>query len=340
MAAKDKTNLVNNPPIDVIIPTYNGLPYLKQTIESVLAQTHKNLQLYVIDDGSTDKGATKKYVESINDPRVHYARKENGGQATARNWGIKLSESPYVTMLDSDDSWYPDKLKQQLACFRREPSVGLVYGYSRLIDANGDVTRVVAYNKRGRLFRYLLKGNRISGSGSMVMVKREVFGKVGLFREDFLIGEDWEMWLRIARDYEIECAPEFLVGIRVLDTGMQQNHLKIARGLDYMLPIMVKEFKLGPLGRAAVGTTCLRQACVLYFKGGDRKSARKAFFTMLKYNPLAMFSMEPKDWLTCLRFLIGNRWLRSARRKLSAGYRQREAEAANNAEAETHVSNT
>ena len=340
MEYKTTDKATGAPAVDVIIPSYNGLPYLKETIASVLAQTHKDFILYVVDDGSTDKGATKKYVEGINDPRVKYIHKENGGQSTARNQGIKLSSSPYVTMLDSDDIWYPAKLKQQLDCFARQPSVGLVYGYSKLIDATGKFIKPVAYDKRGWLFKYLLRGNKISGSGSMVMIKREVFDKVGLFHEDFLIGEDWEMWLRIAHDYEIECVPEFLVGIRVLDTGMQQNHLKIARGLDYMLPIMVKEFKLGLVDKAVLGTTCLRQACVLYFKGGDRKSARKALFAMLRYNPLAMLSMEPKDWLICVQFLIGNRWLRSIRRKLSASYRQREAQAASSLDRKNHDTNS
>ena len=317
---------LNNQAVDVIIPTYNGLPYLKQTVDSVLAQTHKNFQLYVIDDGSTDDNATKKYIESIDDARVHYAHKKNGGQATARNYGIRMSTAPFITMLDSDDIWYPTKLEQQLARFECKPEIGLVYGYSKLINASGKVFKKVAYDKAGWLFRYLLRSNKISGSGSMVMIRREVFDRVGLFHEDFLIGEDWEMWLRIARDYEIDYVPDFLVGIRVLDTGMQQNHLKIASGLDYMLPIMVKEFKLGLLSRAIIGTTCLRQACILYFKGGDRKSARRAFYKMLAYNPLAIFFIKPRDWLICVRFLFGNRWLRSIRRKLSASYRQRESE--------------
>jgi len=332
MTAKRKAQLHGNPPVepvDVIIPTYNGLPYLKQTIDSVLTQTYDNLHVYVIDDGSTDNSATKKYVESITDPRLHYAHKANGGQATARNYGIRISSSPFVTFVDSDDIWYPNKLEEQLACFNHKPLAGMVYGYSRLIDASGNPNKAratVAYDKRGYLFKYLLKGNKISGSASMAMVRREVFDKIGLFKEDFLIGEDWEMWLRIARSYEIDYVPKFLVGIRILDTGMQQNHLKIARGLDYMLPILIEEFRLGPLDKAIIGTTCLSQACVLYFKGGDRKAARTTFFAMLRYNPLAMFSMGREDWLICLRIVFGNNWLRSVRRKLSTNYRQREAE--------------
>lgn len=201
--------------VDVIIPTYNGLPHLKEAVDSVLNQTYKNFCLYVIDDGSTDRGATEKYIKGLKDRRVKYYKKPNGGQATARNFGIARSSSPYLAFLDADDLWRKDKLEKQLAVFRKKPSVGLVYGLHKLIDADGNVFGDVTYQKRGHLFKYLLSANWISGSGSMVLIKREVFERVGVFREDFLIGEDWEMWLRIARDYEIDYVPEFLADLRV-----------------------------------------------------------------------------------------------------------------------------
>jgi len=319
---------MKQPSVDVIIPTYNGLPYLKEAAKSVLTQTYRELTLYVVDDGSTDNGATAKYVKGLEDPRVKYIYKTNGGQATARNLGVASSHADLITFLDSDDLMHPDKIARQLEVMSKNPTIGMVYGWCRLIDGSNNIfgRGSVVWRKRGRIFKPLLIRQKIPGSASMVMIRREVFDRVGLFHEDFLIGEDWEMWLRIARDYEIDYVPDFLVGIRVLDTGMQQNHLKIASGLDYMLPIMVKEFKLGLLSRAIIGTTCLRQACILYFKGGDRKSARRAFYKMLAYNPLAIFFIKPRDWLICVRFLFGNRWLRSIRRKLSASYRQRESE--------------
>ena len=76
------------PKVDVIIPTFNGLPYLKETIKSILGQTYQDFDLYVIDDGSTDK--TKTYIKSIKDKRVHYYKKKNGGQAQARNVGLRI----------------------------------------------------------------------------------------------------------------------------------------------------------------------------------------------------------------------------------------------------------
>ncbi|HSX17896.1 MAG TPA: glycosyltransferase [Candidatus Saccharimonadales bacterium] len=313
--------------VDVIIPTYNGLPYLNDAIESVLAQTHSDLVLYVIDDGSTDRSATKKYVQSLKDKRVHYVHKQNGGQATARNHGIKVSNSPFITFLDSDDIWHPDKLEKQLAVFDKNPRVGMVYGLCKLIDDNNNVISEVTFQKRGNLFRYLLHNNRISGSGSMVMVKREVFGSIGVFHEDFLIGEDWEMWLRIAKNYEIDYVPEFLASLRVLDTGMQRNYIKMAKGLEYMLPSMVREFKLGALDRARLGKTCLKEACFLYFNGGDRPAARRMFLRSFLYNPLTFFTLNYHVWFVYMRILLGNEWLRVIRRRVSPSYRSRELDA-------------
>lgn len=310
--------------VDVIIPTYNGLPYLKQTIDSVLGQSHKDLVLYVIDDGSTDKAATKKYVASLKDPRVRYKYKTNGGQAEARNYGIRLSTSPFVALIDADDIWHKDKLKKQLKLMDSNPKVGMVYGLCKLIDETNNIFDEVVWKKRGQLFTYLLGGNKISGSASMVLVRREAFDKVGLFHEDFLIGEDWEMWLRIAKDFEIDFVDDFIASLRVRGDGMQQNYTKMARGLNYMLPIMVRELRLGPINRARLGKTCLKEACFLYYNGGEKPMARRMFIKSLFYNPLAFFTLNYHVWFLYVRILFGNDMVRSLRRKLSSNYRTRE----------------
>lgn len=315
------------PAVDVIVPTYNGMPWLKETIASVLNQSHENFTLYIIDDGSTDNGATEKYVKAIKDPRVIYHRKDNGGQATARNLGIELSSSPYITLLDSDDLWHKDKLKKQLQVMGKNAEVGLVYAFCRLIDANDKPVGKVVYAARGKLFRYLLGGNRISGSASMVMVRRSVFDKIGVFKEDFLIGEDWEMWLRIARDYEIDYLPMYLADLRVLDNGMQKNQLKMARGLEYMFYEMSEDLKLGPINKARLAATCFHDAMIFYYDGNDIRNAHKSILRFLWYNPL-MFINTFEWWRRrhYLRMLIANEPVRIIRRTVSPGYRQREIE--------------
>jgi glycosyltransferase involved in cell wall biosynthesis len=311
--------------VDVIIPTYNGMPYLREAIESVLAQTYENLKLYVIDDGSTDNGATEKYLQEVKDSRVSYHKKTNGGQATARNLGIKISKSPFITFLDADDVWRPDKLQRQMDVFHKKPDLGMVYGMHKLIDASGKEIGRVTYKKRGDLFNYLLRGNRVSGSGSMVMARRKVFNDIGSFREDFLIGEDWEMWLRIADKYEIDYVDDFIADLRVLDAGMQQNHLRMAAGLEYMFPVIEEEFKLDASQRKDLTVGCFLPSIPMYYNGGDRASAKRMFLTVLKSRPLALITFNHKLLSIYLRLIVAPNWLRRIRRSLSYSYRKREA---------------
>ncbi len=280
------------PTVDVIIPTYNGLPWLKSTIESVLEQTHKNLQLYVIDDGSTDEGETEKYVTKLVDRRVHYHRKSNGGQATARNVGIKLSTAPFIAFLDSDDVWYPTKLEKQLALMQKSPSVGLVYGHHYIIDEDDTIMGNLRLWKRGKIFNDLCAGNFIAGSASMVLIRREVFDEVGLFHEDFLIGEDWEMWLRIAKVYEIDFVPEIIAALRQRKEGMQQNQKKMADGLVYNYDVMRRELGLTKPQEKILAAYCLYHAGVDYMRIGRRDLARRTLLKLFLITPRQALKLD------------------------------------------------
>jgi glycosyltransferase involved in cell wall biosynthesis len=112
------------PKISVIIPTYNSANYLPEAIESVLAQTYKNFEIVVIDDGSTDN--TKEVVVPYLD-QIVFLETENGDPAKARNHGIRKSSGEYVAFLDADDIWCPDKLERQLAYFSKNPHYHLVF---------------------------------------------------------------------------------------------------------------------------------------------------------------------------------------------------------------------
>lgn len=273
----------NDIEVDVIIPTYNGMPWLEATVKSVLGQTHEKLTLYIVDDGSTDD--TEKYVKSINDSRVVYIKKPNGGQSTARNLGIAKSSSPFVAFLDSDDIWYPEKLEKQLAVFKKNPKVGMVYGHHYLIDENDVIQGNLRHWYRGDIFNELCRGNFISGSASMVLVRREVFDKVGVFRESFLIGEDWEMWLRIAKEYEIDFVPEIIAALRQRSDSMQTNHKKMADGLVQNYFVIKEEFGLTSKQRAELASYSLFHAGAAYLAIGRRRDARRTFLTLFREAP-------------------------------------------------------
>src|SRR3989338_9975584 len=116
--------MVNNPLVSVVIPTYNGSRFIKETIQSVLDQTYTNIEAIIVDDGSKDN--TPDIVKSINDSRIIYIRQENAGVSMARNNGINISKGEYIAFLDHDDVWLPCKLERQLLLFKENPVIAMV----------------------------------------------------------------------------------------------------------------------------------------------------------------------------------------------------------------------
>lgn len=270
--------------IDVIIPTFNSMPWLEYAIDSVLDQTHTNIMLYVIDDGSTDR--TYEFMKSLRDDRIVYIRKSNGGVSSARNLGILKSKSEYITFLDADDVWSKNKLEDQLSLLEKRAEIGLVYGHHYVIDTEDIILRNNRYYERGDIFDKLLEGNFISGSASMVMIRRSILDKVGgFFNEELENGEDWELWLRIAKISEIDFVPKILASIRSHELNAQTNLIKMSDSLLRVYDIIRNNFVLSYRQQQTLASTCLYQAAVQYRKAGNYKSARKALFRLFRYNP-------------------------------------------------------
>ena len=125
-----------NPLVTIITPTYNRAAFLPQAIDGVLAQTYRNFELIVVDDGSTD--STQEMMEGYaEDPRVRYFYQPNQGQSVARNWGLEEARGEYICFLDSDNAWFPDKLEKSLNAFRENPDVDVIYGDYVEIDKAG-----------------------------------------------------------------------------------------------------------------------------------------------------------------------------------------------------------
>jgi glycosyltransferase involved in cell wall biosynthesis len=125
--------------VSVVIPTYNRIYCLPETIRSVFAQTHQNFEILVIDDGSTD--ATRETLGQLwpHEPRLRYIHQDNGGLSAARNRGIDAARGNFVAMLDSDDTWVPWKLEAQLACLERFPQAVMVHSEMAAVDADGRI---------------------------------------------------------------------------------------------------------------------------------------------------------------------------------------------------------
>ncbi|MDD5593811.1 MAG: glycosyltransferase, partial [Candidatus Margulisbacteria bacterium] len=187
------------PEVSVIIPAYNYAAYTVEAVESVLAQTYKDYELIVVDDGSTD--GTGEALRRFGD-RIRYFYKTNGGACSARNFGIQRAQGRYIALLDCDDLFLPAKLETSLKAFT-DKRTGLVYTGVYLIDAAGKVTgenRTPGHS--GRVLEQLVLSNFINNPS--VVIDRECFDRVGLFDEKMFFAADWDMWLRIAEKYEIK----------------------------------------------------------------------------------------------------------------------------------------
>lgn len=198
------------PTVSVLITTYNYARFIPAAIESVMSQTLKPDEIIVVDDGSTDN--TSEVVVPYADKGVRYIYKENGGGSSSRNAAIEASTGELLAFLDADDRWVPHKLERQVEHMVRHPEVGLVSASEWQVDAHGEHPYLVQREPidGGMVFKRMLVENFI-GNTSLCMVRRSVFDKVGLFDEKVPLGHDWDMWLRISREYPIAVLAEPLI---------------------------------------------------------------------------------------------------------------------------------
>lgn len=187
--------------VSVITPTYNRGQALIHTLESVLQQTFTDLELIVVDDASTDD--TYQVATSLSDARLRVIRhRHNKGVSGAMNTGIAAAQGEFIAILEHDDWWHPDKLAHQLPLFDN-PKVGLVYCGVKFVDAEDSIRRIAIPFKRGDIYQDLLFKSYITTSSSVV-VRRECFEKVGGFDEQLQGPQDYDMWIRIARHYQLD----------------------------------------------------------------------------------------------------------------------------------------
>ena len=185
--------MTESPLVSVIIPVYNGTNYLAESMASVLDQTYPNVELIVVDDGSTD--GTWDLIQSYGDA-VRGVRKANGGVASALNKGIATATGRYIAWLSHDDAFLPEKLSRQVSFLNEATSYRACYTDYSIIDGDGQVLRAVRMLDlpRDELRRHLFRWMFINGS--TMLIERGCFEEVGSFREDLRSTQDVEMWFR------------------------------------------------------------------------------------------------------------------------------------------------
>jgi glycosyltransferase involved in cell wall biosynthesis len=192
------------PSVSVLIPVYNKAPYLRRAVDSVLTQTFADLEIVLVDDGSTD--GSLDAARSFTDPRVRVIAQANAGAGAARNRAIREARAPMLALLDGDDEWAPTFLEAMMALAAEYPRAGLYCGPYVFVEPGGVRVepRWVDVPARGLLpsyFRSVAMGDQVATATS-VCVPRAVFEALGVFETDRL-GEDQDMWARIALAYPV-----------------------------------------------------------------------------------------------------------------------------------------
>lgn len=247
------------PLVSVVVPTFNCARFANEAISSVLAQDYPNLELIVVDDGSTD-GTLERLPRQ--EARVQILRQENAGPAAARNRGAAAARGEFLAFLDCDDVWLPGKLAAQVQHLLHHPEVGLVHGlvrdwypdktgayppFSNFTSPNDPVTLVAGDS--GWVYPEILLDFVLCTS--TVVLRRELFERVGGFDESYRIGEDYDLWLRLARitpfhKLDMPCTLYRKHGANVTSRPPEQNYAYRA------LTSTIARFGLcGPDGRKA-----------------------------------------------------------------------------------------
>ena len=280
-----------NPKVSVIIPTYNSAQFIVETLESVFAQTYKNYEVIVVDDGSTDntKEVLKPYMS-----KIRYIYKENGGPASARNVGIKNARGEYIAFLDSDDLWLPEKLEKQVRYFEEHPQIYMVFadcirfGEEVSNTPRNDTKYLISNDMFVNIWWYNIVPT------STVMVRKSCFEKVGFFDEakELETTEDTEMWLRIARECEVGYLREVVTKYRVRMSGYSRSNINRAyNSAKLVIDKYWGDIKIRGYTRKFYDLKLHRHYLnygLSLFSIGDSKGAHMKFKEALKYNPKSL----------------------------------------------------
>jgi hypothetical protein len=283
----------SQPAVSVVVPAHNAVMSIDRALESAFAQTYRDFEIIVVDDGSTDGtrqrlAAWGRCVSVLSQP--------NRGPASARNAAIAVARGRLIAFLDADDEWLPDKLASQVEYFARYPQTGLLHtAVSRRAFVPPAVTRpdrasgpVPPRRMFCELFHTDLDVNTLT-----VVVPRDVLSEVGLFDEDRAVHvEDWELWLRIAARYPVGFLP-WATAIREAGGGMSRAYERTFAGQELVIRRVMPTCELACARHADQATACFARRWhrlrweqgYARLRAGDCHGARTAFAAALAYRP-------------------------------------------------------
>lgn len=240
-----KEKKMSKPLISVVIPAYNREKTIKKAILSVLSQDYKELEILVVDDGSTDN--TSKVVKSINDSRIKYIYQKNEGACAARNNGITKARGQYIAFHDSDDVWHSNKLAKQLPVLF-DKKADIVFCKLNITDGKEKNEKYPAYYDEGIVDPI----NTLLGIGTQTLVMRADLAKKNLFDEKMPRFQELEFLIRVIPGNRIYCVDEPLVDYIIGNDSISKSHDKLINALKIIIkkypdikiqyPEMTKQF--------------------------------------------------------------------------------------------------
>lgn len=293
-----KVGETDRPLVSVVVPAYNVERYIGATLESVLSQTYRELEIVMVNDGSTDSTREIAARFAGEDGRVRLVDRPNGGLIAARNTGISASSGSLVALLDGDDIWHPEKIERQVDAFRNDPqpgTVGAVYCHFRAIDERDRVLwDQFPWQVSGAAFcRHLAYS--VVGTGSSLLCPKDVLLEIGGFDlgwqpNTLQFGEDFDAEVRIAARYRLLCVPQYLVGYRQHDAGMSRKRVKMAKGHAEVVRRYLRMYPTTPRAcrKYATGSSLVLE-CGAYLRTGRPIQAMLKALELLAVDPQCFF---------------------------------------------------
>lgn len=253
------------PLISVIIPVYNGAKTIRETISSVLLQSFEDLEIIVINDGSTDK--TAEMLADFPNPTIKVYSFPNAGPSVSRNRGFRLSTGKYIAYLDADDLWAKDKLKEQFQALQQYPGADVAYSWTLAIDESGQfVRRGGKHQAEGNVLGHLLLTN-IMEHGSNPLIRRQAVAEVGGFDETLRTAEDWDFYLRLAARFEFVVVKKPLIYYRQSPHSFSADVTQLEKDA---IAVLEKAFEEAPISlRHLKRQSCANIYAYLIFKSLD-----------------------------------------------------------------------
>lgn len=223
------TRTTESPAVSVVIPAYNAAWCVRRAVDSVLAQTLRDFELIVVDDGSTDETASvlRRYGDAL-----RIVSKPNGGMSSARNAGIREARGRYLAFLDADDRWQPTKLVRQVALMEARPELAFCAATATLEDMDGHPVGAWACNSRATIgvAEVFASHANIAGGASSVLARRELIQSLGGFDEALFGAEDTDLWIRLAACGAFACIDEPLVVVLKRPGSVSRNRQAMRAG--------------------------------------------------------------------------------------------------------------